>query len=86
MFGYACDETPELMPMPIALAHRLTRRLAQVRKERPAALPAPRRQEPGHRVSTRTAVRWRVDAVVLSTQHSPDVSQTQIFARICWSM
>ena len=86
MFGYACDETPELMPMPIALAHRLTRRLAQVRKDGPAALPAPRRQEPGHRSATRTAVRWRVDTVVLSTQHSPEVSPDADFRRICWSM
>ena len=78
MFGYACDETPELMPMPIALAHRLTRRLAQVRKEGllPYLRPDGKSQvtvcyEDGRPVA--------VDTVVLSTQHSPEVSQTQIF-------
>ena len=47
MFGYACDETEDLMPMPIWLAHRLAHRLSEVRKSGSAPVPAPRRQDPG---------------------------------------
>ena len=54
MFGYACNETSTLMPMPIYLAHRLSERLTEVRKNGTLELSAPRRQDPGHRCATST--------------------------------
>ena len=74
MFGYACEDTAELMPLPIYLAHRLAERLTAGAQERRAGLPAPRRQDPGHHRLRRRPGRVRLDTVVLSTQHAPDVS------------
>ena len=77
MFGYACDESPELMPLPIALAHRLTRRLAQARRD--GTLPWLRPDGKSQvTVEYRFGQPARVDAVVISTQHAPDVDQEQI--------
>ena len=78
MFGYACDETPELMPLPIYLAQRLARRLTQVRKEGLVDYLRPDGK-------TQVTVEYdgenrplRVDAVVVSTQHGPEASLDQI--------
>ena len=73
MFGYACDETPELMPLPIMLAHKLVRQLTEVRRAGDAGVPAAGRQ-------VQVSVEYvdgkpkRIDAVVVSTQHGDDVS------------
>jgi S-adenosylmethionine synthetase len=74
MFGYACDETPELMPMPIQLAHQLTYKLAQVRKAKEVDFfrPDAKSQVSIEYINGRPA---RVDTVVISTQHSESVSQ-----------
>ena len=77
MFGYACDESPELMPLPVALAHRLTRRLAQVRRD--GTLPWLRPDGMSQvTVEYRYGQPARVDAVVISTQHAPQIDQEQI--------
>ncbi len=77
MFGFACNETPELMPLPIYLAHRLTERLAQVRKEgiipylRPDGKAQISVKYVGHKPVS-------VETVVVSTQHHDDVDQAQL--------
>jgi S-adenosylmethionine synthetase len=77
MFGYACNETPELMPMPIYLAHKLTRRLSEVRKN--GTLPWLR---PDGKSQVTVEYRYgrpaRVETVLVSTQHAPEMSQEEI--------
>jgi len=81
MFGYACDETETLMPMPIHLAHQLTRRLAQVRKE--GILPWVRPDGKSQvTVEYHFGKPVRVDTVLVSTQHAPEVSQEVIRAGV----
>jgi len=77
MFGYACDETPELMPMPIALAHKLARRLTEIRKDGTLDYLRPDGK-------TQVTIEYddgkpvRVDTIVVSTQHGPEVDHATI--------
>ncbi len=77
MFGYACDETPELMPMTISFAHKLAQRLAKVRKDGILSYLRPDGK-------TQVTIEYidnkpkRVDAIVVSTQHAPEIEQDQI--------
>ena len=78
MFGYACDETPERMPLPISLAHRLARQLARIRKDEKVDYLRPdgKTQVTVEYDENRRPV--RVDTIVVSTQHAPEVSLEQI--------
>ena len=97
MFGYACDETPELMPLPLSLAQKLCKRMAEVRKsgQVPYMRPDGKSQVTVEYDEHNRPV--RVDTVVISTQHDPDVSLEQIrkdmieqvakavIPRTCWT-
>ena len=80
MFGYACDQTPELMPMPIMYAHKLVKKLADIRKRNNGLMPYLRPDS-----KSQVTIEYdnkgkpvRVDAVVISTQHDADVKQNKI--------
>lgn len=84
MFGYACDQTPELMPMPIVYAHKLVKKLADIRKKQPKLMPYLRPD-----AKSQVTIEYsdngkplRVDAVVISTQHDADAKQNKIKADV----
>ena len=82
MFGYASDETEEYMPYPIAMAHKLARQLTKVRKDGTLSYLRPDGKTQVTVEYDETGVPKRLDAVVLSTQHDPEVTQEQIHADI----
>jgi len=81
MFGYACNETPELMPMPIQLAHELVAKLAEVRKSGQLSFlrPDSKSQVSVEYVNDKPV---RIDTVVISTQHTPEVTHKEIEERV----
>jgi S-adenosylmethionine synthetase len=81
MFGYACDETDELMPLPIMMAHKLCRRLSDARREGVLNFLRPdgKSQVSVEYVDNRPK---RIEAVVISTQHSPEVGQEELVAQV----
>lgn len=82
MFGYACRETPELMPYPISLAHKLCRKLTELRKDKTLSYLRPDGKSQVTVEYDENGKPARLDAVVLSTQHDPEVSQEQIHADV----
>jgi len=80
MFGFACDETPELMPAPITYAHAVTRQLAKARRGGLSFLRPDGKSQVS--VEYRNGKVARIDAVVVSTQHSPDVSNKKLHAAV----
>ena len=84
MFGYACDQTPELMPMPIMYSHKLVKKLADIRKKNPKLMPY-LRPDAKSQVTIEYSDKnkpLRVDAVVISTQHDGNVKQSKIKADV----
>ncbi len=77
MFGYACNETPELMPMPICYAHKLTMRLAEVRKNGPVDFLRPDGKSQ-ITIQYENGSPKRVEAIVIAAQHSPDISYSNL--------
>ena len=82
MFGYACRETPELMPYPISLAHKLCRKLTELRKDKTLPYLRPDGKSQVTVEYDENGKPARLDAVVLSTQHDPEVSQEKIHADV----